>query len=275
MRAAATRTPSRIALVSTAVAIFCMSSAAARPTASTRPVTERLPDLVALQPYQIYEGPCDAYEQVEEGAARCLRYDTVVANIGTGPLELRYRADQIGREQRVQQRIYGSDGSFRDRFADTYELHPTHAHFHYANFAVAELWAADQYGRLEGKTPLRTSRKAGFCLTDSERYPIGRRPTPRRYLYPDDCYPTKIEGQQVAQINGLSRGWMDTYAADLTGQYVEISDIPDGYYVLKINIDPLGTLVESSDENNTSSTFLVISQGTARVSRSEGRAQRR
>src|SRR5438067_1748162 len=38
---------------------------------------------------------CDPAEVSQEGARRCLRFDTIVANFGRGPLELHLRTDQF------------------------------------------------------------------------------------------------------------------------------------------------------------------------------------
>jgi hypothetical protein len=247
-----------------AVALLCgQASAGGGALASDRPANgsprDLLPNLVAADPFQIYESNCDAYEQTEEGARRCLRYDTVVLNLGRGPLELRYRADQIGRDEQIRQRIYAGDGGYSERVVGRYEVHPTHAHFHYANFALARLWRANRRGERIGAHPIRVSNKAGFCLTDSDNYWAGsKRSRPRAYEYPEACWPAYQEGTEVAQVNGLSSGWMDVYDARLSDQYVEITGVPDGYYLLEVVIDPLGALVETTRADNSSLSFIFI-----------------
>lgn len=219
-----------------------------------------LPNLVALPPFEIVlskeDSGCDTYETVEEGADRCLRYDTVVGNFGQGPLELRYRVDM---DRQLRQRIYRSDRSFFELWADSYELHPIHGHFHYANFALARLWEADSKGRTLGSEPVRESDKAGFCLYDGENYWGGRkRSVPRRYKYPEACRPNEMEGAQLSQVNGLSRGWVDVYDYELSDQYIDVSGLEQGYYILEIVLDPLNTLRESRENDNSVSILIFL-----------------
>lgn len=228
-----------------------------------------LPDLVALPPTDVYVSDeldgCDAYERVEDGAARCLRYDTIFGNFGRGALELRYRIDQLGRDQQVRQRVFRRDGTFKELVADRYELHPAHAHFHYANFAVARLWDSDETGRRLGKKPVRVSKKAGFCITDGQKYWNDDRAGEQTYKYPDACWPTNPGDQTISQINGLSVGWTDAYESSRTSQYVEVTGLTDGYYILEVVIDPLNTLLEVDDTNNTTSAFILLRGGEAKV----------
>ena len=239
------------------------SQAFAAPPATSHRNDLRFPNLVALPPFEVYldeEGSgCDPYETVEQGAQRCLRYDTVVANFGRGPLELRYRADQTGREQELRQRIYARGGTYVERVADRYELHPVHAHFHHANFAMARLWDSDQLGRKLGSRPVRESNKNGFCLVDGENYWKGRKKSyPATYSDPDACYPNRTDDGGLSQVNGLSPGWVDFYQASLTDQYIDVSGLPAGYYLLEIVIDPLNTVKESNETDNAVTKWIVL-----------------
>lgn len=256
--------PRRLLVSFLLVAALVASSAA--PLQATSRVRKMLPNLVAFAPLDIYVDEdvsgCDPYERIEKGARRCLRYDTIVANFGKGPLELRFNIDQVAREQQMYQRTFRSDGSYSDRVADSYEIHPVHAHVHYANFSVARLWKSNRSAQRLGKKPVRESNKAGFCITDGDNYWEGRpRSTERRYTRPESCYPNDVQAPSVTQIQGLSPGWVDAYPAALSGQYVEITDVADGYYLLEIVIDPLGTLQEISKEDNSVLAFILIRKG--------------
>lgn len=228
-----------------------------------RPVAS-LPNLVALPSPDLYVGTATSHyvnsnSQVVWGCqpsevggdtptpTRCLRFETLVANLGTGPLELRYRADQITSTRGVMQRIYASDGSYREFPAGSYVLHPAHAHFHFVDFAVAALWQADAGGRRRGAAPLRSGRKAGFCLEDVYQY---RGSTEARYVPPYACYPNRAVGGEVSQVNGISVGWADVYDLATPGQYIEISGVPDGYYLLQITVDPDRRLREQRTADN-------------------------
>jgi hypothetical protein len=247
------------------VGLAALALAAAPATAGAKP-RELLPNLVALPSGSLYVGgPSTYYLDARNGGAvwgchasevandtptpaRCLRFATSVANLGTGPLEVRYRADEIATTRGVVQRVYRADGTYQDSGAGTYVADPAHAHFHYTDFAVAALWRSDARGRRLGATALRTGRKAGFCLQDVYQYRDG---VDRTYTGTESCYPTAVAADgSVAQVNGVSAGWVDVYELALPHQYVEISGVPDGYYLLQISVDPARHLRETSTRDN-------------------------
>src|SRR5688572_17455828 len=64
------------------------------PAAAEPKVRDLLPNVVPLPTRTLslgtsmspFFGGCDPYETTEQGARRCLRYDTIAANFGRGPL---------------------------------------------------------------------------------------------------------------------------------------------------------------------------------------------
>jgi hypothetical protein len=191
---------------------------------------------------------CRADEYVEESARRCLRFDTVAANLGAGPLELRYRP-AAGTEADLVQRIYTSHGGSVDRRAAGAEFHPIHGHFHYENFALTKLWRASKKGRKLGREPIRSGDKNGFCLMDGEQV-NGTQDEPRRY----DC----VDYEGPEHVTGISPGWADIYVSDLADQYIEITGVPDGHYLLVTTLDPDRTLKEKTRRDNTASTHVLL-----------------
>lgn len=214
-----------------------------------------LPNLVVQSPLRILTG-CNPYEIVFEGARNCLRFDTVVVNFGRGPLELRYQTTSGARTQQTVQRILTSDGEHFDQPAGDYQLHPTHAHFHYGRMFAANLWAADGKGRVTGHSALRETQKSGFCFYDAQNYWDGsNRSVPRSYSA-DDCRRAQTDEDDAIIVTGLSRGWMDLYDYEMDGQYIEVSDILPGSYVLEIVIDP-DDLIRETDETDNRITLPV------------------
>lgn len=252
------------AVLRVGLAWSALLAAANAPAASAARPLALLPNLVALPTVSLYVGGrtttyVDANNDVVWGCqpgevlsdvpapVRCLRFETLVANFGDGALELRYRADQVASASSVAQRVYASDGSFRDVPAGSYVFHPSHAHFHYVDFAVAALWRSDSTGRRLESAPIRSGRKAGFCLADVYAY---RGDTEPKYVPPYACYPNRVDGGGVSQVNGVSVDWVDVYDLATPGQYIEISGVPDGYYLLQITVDPDRRLHEQRTTDN-------------------------
>jgi hypothetical protein len=236
------------------------------------PIRDLLPNLHALRPRNVHTTTADYYtdagvpigangcypeEIVEQGAQKCLRFDQIVANLGVGPFELRYRMEGLGTEQNLIQRIYRSDGTFHDRKADTYEFHPVHAHFHYKNFARSKLYKANADGT-KGKL-MRTGKKNGFCMVDVEDVKFGsgiKGEAPRTYYFPRCNAPTEHDETGTYMTNGISPGWADVYNWYLADQMIEITGIAPGRYVLETVVDPANTVVESNESDQTTSVLV-------------------
>lgn len=248
-----------------------------------RPVRYLRPDLVSLParnpqiatsaylfdlPVPSLPTGCYPEETLEQGALRCLRFDQIIANVGDGTFELRYMIDDVAGDRRLLQRVYRSDGSFRDFDSGSYVLHPTHAHFHYTGFATSKLWRATPGGDRIGSAPIAAGRKNGFCMIDVENVWFGRKgDAPRTYIPPSCLAPTEIDpgAARAAAVNGISVGWADVYNWFLPDQFIEISGVPDGYYLLETIADPDDTIVEKRQENNASEVLIRLCGDRAEI----------
>ena len=202
---------------------------------------------------------CYPEETAEQGARRCLRFDQIIANVGDGPFELRYELSGLGANQALNQRTYWSDGTHQDRQADTFEFHPAHGHFHYKNFAQSFLWSAD------GSAVVRTGRKNGFCMIDVEPVQFGSHGDGvRTYRFPSCNAPA---AGSTVMVNGISVGWADVYNWYLADQYLEVTGLPAGDYVLETRADAVGTIVELDEGNNRACARVHVDEaaGSAAV----------
>ncbi len=116
-----------------------------------------------------------------------------------------------------------------------YEFSECHGHFHFRGYANYRLLGPDGAEVLAG-------RKQAFCLLDSEPYTD----------FADD------ERRYSCLFQGLSAGWADVYPADLPCQFLDITDVPNGEYILEVAVNPEGLLADSNTENNTRSIAVQI-----------------
>jgi hypothetical protein len=173
--------------------------------------------------------------------------------------ELRYDTLGLGTDRHFFQRVHRSDGSWFERPAGSYELHATHAHFHYRNFAVSELWASDEHGRRLGDEPVQDGHKNGFCVIDIENIWFGRHGDAARDYYLPQCQaPTDSGPSGPALRQGMSVGWADVYNWFLPDQYIEVSGLPDGYYLLETLADADGLVLETNEHNNSATALIRI-----------------
>ena len=108
-----------------------------------------------------------------------------------------------------------------------FRIDPCHGHYHFEAFADYRLF--DLNGNLAA-----IGNKVGFCLEDLERFDPS---APATAAY--DC-----------TFQGIQRGWADIYDASLPCQYIDVTGVPEGDYVLELEIDPDNHLEESNETNN-------------------------
>jgi hypothetical protein len=269
--------PRRARLVALAAAVAATVATTAGVQAAPQRARDLLPNLVALPTTVVLVGDagetfvspsgevvqaCDASDVAQRAARRCLRFDTIVANFGTGPLEVHTHVDTVAGERSVTQRVMRSDGTSYDVPAGTFELDPAHGHFHLAQFAVASLWRSTAGGVRVGRTPVRTGDKAGFCLEDVQHRGGN---VAGAYTWPFACYPTVTEDGAVEQVQGISVGWSDIYDVAVAHQYVEVSGVADGYYLLQLTTDPGHRLRETTTKDNSVTQRIRICGDTVEL----------
>lgn len=107
-----------------------------------------------------------------------------------------------------------------------FEFSECHGHYHFEGYATYQL--KNPAGEV-----VAAGHKQAFCLLDSS--PVGN-------------------GNRAPQFHcgfqGITSGWSDVYGAGLDCQWVDITDVPNGDYVLSIGINPERTIPESNYDNN-------------------------
>ena len=63
---------------------------------------------------------------------------------------------------------------------------------------------------------------------------------------------------------GTSSGWADIYPWYLPDQYIDITNVPDGRYLLVYRVNVSGAVVEASDGNNESSACVEFRETAVR-----------
>lgn len=179
-----------------------------------------------------------------------LRLETVVANRGTGHLDLLGVADGASTQRATAyqciawtaDRICGQ----REEVGD-FVWHPDHQHHHFEGFASYELRRLDKKGRprMGSKGLVAGGEKVSFCLIDYERDDGGGTVLGLPLGWP--TYMTCLAG---SGSQGISKGWRDVYSPETTGQQIVIDGVVPSTYALVITIDPLDRLHETNESDN-------------------------
>jgi hypothetical protein len=120
---------------------------------------------------------------------------------------------------------------------------PCHGHYHFNNFAEYRLLnSAGQQ--------VATGQKVGFCLEDVSRWNSS----------------ANSRAQYDCDYQGIQAGWSDIYSHNLPGQWIDITGLPAGTYVLEIQLDTADRIAESDETNNTARAQVVIGSTDGNVS---------
>jgi hypothetical protein len=107
-----------------------------------------------------------------------------------------------------------------------------------------------------GNGPIRTGRKVSFCIVDIEIDAWGKKgDAARTYSFPT-CVTPSASG---VLVQGMSAGWADVYDSFLPDQYIEVSGLADGLYLLETIVDPDNAIREADGSNNCGAVVVRLS----------------
>lgn len=118
--------------------------------------------------------------------------------------------------------IVGDRTDPNNPYAEWFFFATCHGHYHIRDFSVYEL------RRLDGSLAA-TAQKGGFCFEDSLKYDGG-----------------KSNGYNC-QNQGITSGWGDWYYKQLTGQWIDITGVPEGQYIVRVTINAAGAFNEGQN----------------------------
>lgn len=205
------------------------------------------PAVVPLLPDLRTVPPADLTIEYASGGRRLLRLANLVWNSGLGSLELTGELNPSTQQTIVVQHLTVPDSDQPYQYVvGEFVYHPTHAHFHYEDFAVYEIWSLTPEGELHQL--LASGGKLSYCLMETNVIDRNN-PNFTRQRAHTDC------GQET---QGILPGWGDRYNAELAGQTVDITHLSPGRYALLSTANPTGALRESDYTNNTGVAIIDL-----------------
>lgn len=128
-----------------------------------------------------------------------------------------------------------------DEAPELYAFDECHGHDHLVGFSTYDLVG-------DGVEAL--GRKQGYSLLDIAPY-CAESAAPR------DFFPSQ----------GISAGWADVYIADYACQWIDITDVPDGTYELRVSVDDTDAIAEADELPNQVSLSVTIHGDSVRAAR--------
>lgn len=141
-----------------------------------------------------------------------------------------------------------------------------HQHLHFQEYADYRLWTLEGYEAWVANRDLSQptnqgnnasllqnavrhgellfGRKQGFCIIDVAPFKFGdTQPGPPRY-------------QSCSANQGIKVGWADQYVPLLACQFIQMTGVPEGTYVLEDHVNPEHLFPESDFTNNTAAVIF-------------------
>jgi hypothetical protein len=81
----------------------------------------------------------------------------------------------------------------------------------------------------------------------------------------DNCEPSPQPNGTFRFYEGIANGWEDSYKWQTSGQYVDFENHPNGYYVLRVTVNPDHAMLESNYANDTAYTYLQVNGNDVHV----------
>lgn len=212
-----------------------------------------LPDLVALPPIGIGIHP--------EGGRDLLDFSATVWNSGPAPIVVDgYRRgntlNMSGHQLFVRNGVAIGTLPVNDL---KYNPDQSHLHWHLLDFAYYDL--VNTAGRQVAKTPNK-----GFCLAPTDPIDLlqaGAVADPGDMNLATAC--GDRSSTYVREV--LAPGWGDTYTQVRSGQSIDITNLPNGTYRLRVTANPAKALYELRTDNNVALRTIIITgeKGKRRV----------
>ena len=108
--------------------------------------------------------------------------------------------------------VVGDRSDPNNPYASWFVFHSCHGHYHIRDFSIYELLTPNG-------TLVVAGTKQGFCMEDSFKYDGG-----------------KSHGYECHN-QGITSGWGDWYYKQLVGQWIDITGVPEGDYIVRITIN--------------------------------------
>ena len=110
--------------------------------------------------------------------------------------------------------VVGDRSDPNNKYHEWFVYHACHGHYHIRDSSAYELYQPD------GVTLAARGTKQGFCFEDSIKYEDGG----KSHGY--DCH-----------FQGITAGWGDLYYKQLVGQWIDITGVPEGDYIVRVTIN--------------------------------------
>ncbi len=206
--------------------------------------SDRLPNLRML--------PLADWRIQNANGRRLLRFTTIMGNVGPGHFEVRgRRPDRAAKQMKIRQVIFDSRGGWRTVSTGAVGKYSGdgHDHWHVQRIMTYEMYRVDQ------PSVLRAGAKTGFCFLDTTPWKLSLPHARQRPYYQEEWCGTR---RTLANRVGISVGWGDRYPWNFAFQWIDITGLRSGQYVVRATVDIGNWYREVDDYDNCKWTRIRI-----------------
>jgi hypothetical protein len=208
----------------------------------TNPDPASLPDLVALPAWNM--------ATYHRHGRDFLTFNATEWNAGPGPMVVEgFRGPDEPLMDAYQYFLVDGQAVGRAPIGQL-EFHPEHQHWHFKQFT--------EYSMLDAQSgQVAISGKESWCLANTDAIDLSV-PNANWLGYGSDVF-TMCGGPGAIWIREvLDVGWGDTYSQYIAGQAFDITDMPNGKYYIRVQVNPLGAMYERSTDNNVEDRLVKL-----------------
>jgi len=210
---------------------------------TTTPDPEGLPDLVAL--------PAWGITTYHRRGRDYLAFNATEWNAGPGTLVVEgFR--EVDQDVMDAYQYFHVDGVPVGRApVGQLEFHRSHTHWHFEEFT--------QYSMLDASSgEIAISGKQSWCLANTDAIDLAVPNANWNAFFGGDLFsmcggPGAIWIREVLDV-----GWGDTYGQFIPGQAFDITDLPNGEYYIRTEVNPTGLLFEGTTANNIQDRLIEL-----------------
>lgn len=125
-----------------------------------------------------------------------------------------------------------------------FEFSACHEHYHLRSYMLLEIVDPTTHQPIRVNGVVVAGHKEAFCLEDDNRKDGVKESSGF------DC-----------DNQGITAGWEDVYESSLPCQWVDVTDVPPGMYLLRIQVNPDQILPETNYQNDAAEIPVVIAGG--------------
>jgi len=209
---------------------------------TSQPPSDDLPNIIAL--------PAWGVQTYSKNGHDFLAFNATEWNEGPGTLEVEGFRPQDATEMDAFQYFLDDGKPVARANVGGLKYDPAHQHWHFEQFT--------QYSLLDASSgTVAVSTKRSWCLGNTDAIDLSV-PNANWQAYGGNIFTQCGSAGAVWIREVLDVGWGDTYGQYIPGQAFNITNLPNGRYYIRVQVNPQGLLYETTTSDNVQDRLIKL-----------------